>query len=151
MKNEKSLELYLNEIKKAKLRLTNQRIEIVKCLMKHDNWHTIDDIVEHLSIEKRKKPNIASIYNVLHSLIQCGIVNAFLNTRTFKPFFNLRHKNHEHVYCFSFKNSKFITLSFNEKLHKNIKDFFKENNIFVNDFYIVATGMVKEDGKKCEK
>ncbi|WP_033159756.1 transcriptional repressor [Mycoplasmoides alvi] len=150
MKNNDILTFYLDEIKKSNLKLTNSRIEIIKCLINHDKWHTIDDIIQHLETTNKKKPNVASVYNVLHSLIKCKVVNAFLNTRNFKPLFNLRHKSHEHVYCFSFDNNKFITLPFDEELNQNIKHYFERNNFKINDFYVIANGMLSENEKKCK-
>ncbi|WP_027124069.1 transcriptional repressor [Mycoplasmoides pirum] len=145
-----SLDFYLKKVKEANLRLTTQRIEVIKCLLKHNNWHTIDDIIDHLTIANNKKPNIASVYNVLHSLVSCKIINAFLDVNSFKPFFNLRHDEHEHVYCFTNKKQSFFTIPFEKKLVNQIKKYFINNGFETSDFYIVANGLVKSNEKKCK-
>ena len=153
MDKEKLLDFYIQKMRQFKLRITNIRIEIIKCLLKHEKWHTIDEIVEHLTEANREKPNVSSVYNTLHSFVQYGIVNAFLDTTNFKPCFNLKHDNHEHVYCFFKKDKSSLTMAFDKSVHLKINEFFKENNLKIDDYYVVATvnGMKKDnEKKKCE-
>ncbi len=147
---DQALDFYFAKIKQAGLRLMKQRKEIVKCLLKHPGWHTIDDIVSHLTKANGKKPNIASVYNILHSLIRHKMVNAFLNIDSFKPFFNLRHDDHEHVYCFSSQNAKFITLPLKQTLVDAVKRHLAANGFDAADFYVVANGLAANDDKDCK-
>lgn len=146
----KSLDFYFNKLKKSNLKLTQQRKEVIICLLQHKGWHTIDDIILHLTKYNKKIPNIASVYNILHLFLQNKIINAFLDVNSFKIFFNLRHYEHEHIYCFDKKNNVYKTLPFDKNVDKKLRNYFENLNIKVQDYYIVANGVVISNEKECE-
>lgn len=138
-----NIQFYFKKIQSSGLRLTKQRCMVIECLMDNKGWHVIDDIVHHIKVKSNKNLNISSIYNTLHSFVKIGIVNAFLDIKSFKIFFDLKHSEHEHSYFFDTTHKKYITVPFSSDMDKKIKSFFEKNNLFVNDYYIVANGKSK--------
>lgn len=138
-----NLDYYLKKISDKKLKLTKQRKDIIECLVKHEGWHTIENVISHLSINNLAKPNVASVYNTLHSFVKHGLVQAFLNTTNFKIYYNIRHQAHEHAYFY--QKNEFQTIPLPLKLTKALNLFFNMNKIQANNYYLVATNYQEKE------
>ncbi|WP_027119311.1 transcriptional repressor [[Mycoplasma] testudinis] len=149
--NNHKLDFYIDKLTSQKMRVTSQRKSVLKCLIDHQGWHTVEDLISHMESTEGSKPNTASVYNTLHSFVKLGLVQAFLEVNTFKIYFNIRHDSHEHAYFFNTKNASFSTLPFPDKLAKQISLFFKSNKIDVHDYYLVATSHKKNKNEKDRK
>lgn len=120
------------------LRVTPQRVAILKSIYTLNNHPTAEDIAKHL---KKNNPNIsvATIYKVLDSLVEVGLLDK-VKTEDGKMRFDPTINKHHHLYC---AQTDRIEDYVDEDLDKLIKNYFKKrkiNNFNLEDFSIQLTG-----------
>jgi Fur family peroxide stress response transcriptional regulator len=91
----------VEEIKKklvnAKLKVTPQRINILKAVYELDNHPTADNVKERI---RETNPNIATgtVYNVLETFVKNNLVKKVKTDKDIMRYDGLIH-NHHHLYC----------------------------------------------------
>ncbi|MDC4183444.1 transcriptional repressor [Mycoplasma bradburyae] len=139
---------YLKILNKNEYRITKPRRLILECLLDDSNYHSIEDIVEHIAKKTKTRPNISSIYNVLQTFIQLNIVDSFLNTsHDLKRYYTIKHEVHEHIYFINnqSRNKKNLnTLVIPDSINQQLKEYFDKIGITNLQYYIVVSGEAKE-------
>ena len=93
------------------LKITEQRIAMVKLLFKNGAAHfTAEDIYEEVS-KKKIKISLATIYNCLNQFKEFGIIKA-IKVSSDKIYFDTNLKEHHHFFCV--KSSKLIDVETNK-------------------------------------
>ena len=114
----------INKIK-AKHRLTNSRVEIIKCLQDEHHSHTINDIVKDLK-SKNKHVNVASVYNNINLLIKEGMIDIYPDYLSKNQLYELVDKNKMHIHLYFYENEKQERYLLPENIKQSIKDFLNE-------------------------
>lgn len=93
-----SIDNAIKLLKKTPLKLTNQRLELLKILFENgDSHHTAEDVFK--KVEKNSlKISLATIYNTLNSFENHGLLRA-IKTSSDKIFFDTNTTHHHHFYC----------------------------------------------------
>ena len=101
MKINSHIHLALDSLKKSPLKVTKQRVDIIKILFKDGNNHfTAEDV--HKKIEKLGlNISLATVYNCLNQFTENNIIKA-VKTSCNKIYFDTNTTSHYHFYC---KNS----------------------------------------------
>ncbi|QZX49454.1 Fur family transcriptional regulator [Mycoplasma sp. E35C] len=148
MKNNQ-LDNYLKILNDNKYRITSPRRLVLECLLDSSDYHSIEDIIDHIEQKTNKKPNIASIYNVLQTFIQLNIVDSFLNTsHDLKRYYTIKHEHHEHIYFINTaanQNKDLNTLVIPEEINKSLVAYFNKLKIKHPQYYIVVSGECKDN------
>ena len=101
MKNNRHIEKALNSLKNSPLKITKQRVDIIKILFKDGNDHfTAEDV--HRKIEKLGlNISLATVYNCLNQFTDHNIIKS-VKTSCNKIYFDTNITSHHHFFC---KNS----------------------------------------------
>jgi len=88
----------LESLKKSPLKLTNQRIDIIKILFKNGNCHfTAEDV--HFEVEKLGlNISLATVYNCLNQFTAHKILKS-IKTSSDKIYFDTNISFHHHFFC----------------------------------------------------
>ena len=96
--NNTHIDKALNSLKKSPLKITKQRVDIIKILFKDGNNHfTAEDV--HRKVEKLKlNISLATVYNCLNQFTEHEIINS-VKTSCNKIYFDTNIKSHHHFFC----------------------------------------------------
>ena len=96
--NNTHIDKALNSLKKSPLKITKQRVDIIKILFKDGNNHfTAEDV--HRKVEKLKlNISLATVYNCLNQFTEHEIINS-VKTSCNKIYFDKNIKSHHHFFC----------------------------------------------------
>ena len=98
MKNNRHIEKALNSLKNSPLKITKQRVDIIKILFKDGNDHfTAEDV--HRKIEKLGlNISLATVYNCLNQFTDHNIIKS-VKTSCNKIYFDTNTRSHYHFFC----------------------------------------------------
>ena len=88
----------LNMLKNSPLKLTKQRVNMIKLLFRNGASHFTAEEIYHEVNKKNLKISLATIYNCLNQFRDCGILRA-VKASSEKVFFDTNLKDHHHFYC----------------------------------------------------
>ena len=101
----------LKMLKTSPLKVTAQRIAMIKLLFKNGSAHfTAEDIYEEVN-KKKIKISLATIYNCLNQFKEFGIIKA-IKVSSDKIYFDTNLKEHHHFFCV--KSGKLIDVETNK-------------------------------------
>ncbi len=101
----KHIDKALKMLEASPLKVTGQRIAMIKLLFKNGAAHfTAEDIYEEVN-KKRIKISLATIYNCLNQFKELEIIKA-IKVSSDKIFFDTNLKEHHHFFCV--KSAKLI-------------------------------------------
>ena len=111
MKNNKYIEEALNSLKNSPLKITKQRVDIIKILFLDGNNHfTAEDV--HKKIQKLGlNISLATVYNCLNQFTDHKIIKS-VKTSCNNIYFDTNITTHHHFYCRS--SSKLIDIASKE-------------------------------------
>ncbi|MEO1051679.1 MAG: transcriptional repressor [Bacteroidota bacterium] len=118
----------LTEIKeqltKANLKVTHQRLVVYSALLKLENHPSAEQVYEFV---KPDNPSIslATVYKTLETFVQKGLLNK-VSSPEGQMRYDPRLKDHNHIYCL---NTKEIIDYFDEDLNNLILDFLKSKHL----------------------
>ena len=117
-------ELIRKKLKELELKVTPQRVVILKTIADNRNHPTAEEIYREVI---RKQPNIAvgTVYNILETLVSNGLVEK-ISTRGDKMRYDLISVDHHHLFS---KDSEKIEDYYNEELTGLISKYFEVNKI----------------------
>ena len=88
----------LIKLKESPLKLTKQRVNMIRLLFKNGACHfTAEDVYKEVN-KKKLKISLATIYNCLNQFRDNGIVKV-VKVSSEKIFFDTNLKEHHHFYC----------------------------------------------------
>ena len=97
----KALKMKINALKILKnssLKLTKQRVSLVKVLFEKGNYHfTVEDVFNEIN-KKQKRISLATVYNGLNQFVNLGILKV-VKTAGDKVFFDTNRSSHHHFFC----------------------------------------------------
>ncbi len=134
MANNKYIDKALKMLSNSPLKLTEQRMNLIRLLFRNGACHfTADDIYNEVN-KKKLKISLATIYNSLNQFEKNGIIKS-IKVSTDKIYFDTNLKEHHHFFC---QNSgKLIDIQTNQvtiaklpKLPKGKK--FKSVEVIIN-------------------
>lgn len=99
-----SSEKILSKIK-SKHRITNSRIEVIKCLQDSHHSHTINDIVKDIKL-KNAHVNVASVYNNINLLLKEGMIDVYPDYQSKNQLYELVDKNKMHIHLYFYETEK---------------------------------------------
>lgn len=117
-------EIILDKLKKEGLKITPQRVVILKALHSLKNHPTAKQIVDTVH-ENNPNISVGTIYKTLDTLIEKGVIAKFGNTNDVTRYDSIV-ENHHHIYTGD--NNK-IEDYVNDELDHLLMDFFKKNSI----------------------
>ena len=91
------LERYVKQLKEKDLKVTPQRLEILKYLDCHRTHPTVDEIYQEL---KKKNPSLSktTVYNAVETLNKHGVLQSLTITGT-EVRYDYKHGMHHHFLC----------------------------------------------------
>ncbi|KFZ21655.1 Ferric uptake regulation protein [Thermotoga neapolitana LA10] len=95
--NEMNLEEIVEQLKAKKIKLTTQRMEIIKFVSKMEKGHF--EAKELFSVLSKKIPSlsIATLYSTLYLLVDLGVIYSFSDGQ--KTIFDFNPAPHGHFVC----------------------------------------------------
>lgn len=117
-------EKILDKLKNEGLKITPQRVMILKALHYHNNHPTIQQIIDTVH---RDNPNISvsTIYKTLDTLVEKGVITKFVNNDEMTRYDKIVD-HHHHIYS---DNDNRIEDYVNDELDRLLTDFFMRNSI----------------------
>ncbi|HHX31694.1 MAG TPA: transcriptional repressor [Bacteroidales bacterium] len=114
----------LDKLKSEGLKITPQRVIILKALHSLKNHPTVQQIIDTVH---KKNPNISvgTIYKTLDTLVEKGVIAKFANTDDVTRYDSII-EDHHHIYT---SNNNKIEDYVNTDLDRLLKEFFKNNSI----------------------
>ena len=111
MLKNKHIDKAIKMLETSPLKVTDQRIAMIKLLFKNGAAHfTADDIYEEVN-KKKIKISLATIYNCLNQFKEFGIIKA-IKVSSDKIYFDTNLKEHHHFFCV--KSAKLIDVENSE-------------------------------------
>jgi Fur family peroxide stress response transcriptional regulator len=109
---------------KNELKVTPQRLAILKAIYKIKNHPTADNILENI---RKKNPNIsaATVYNVLDAYTEKGLIK---KVNTYKDYVRYEAIIEKHHHLYEIETDK-IEDYFDEELDEILKNYFKKKQI----------------------
>ncbi len=98
MKRNIYVEKALAMLEKSPLKLTTQRLSLIKVLFKDGNKHFTAEEVYNLVSRKGLKISLATIYNCLNQFTSHGILK-MVKTSCDKVYFDTNLTSHHHFFC----------------------------------------------------
>ncbi|MGL4616892.1 MAG: Fur family transcriptional regulator [Mycoplasmoidaceae bacterium] len=114
----------INYLSKKGYRITQNRIDIVKCLLDDNHGHTINEIVSHLR-KKDKKINVSSVYNTIEILIDEGIVDLYTNYKIKGTSYEIINNESKHIHVYDPNNKKEHHINLPEHIFKEMDKLIK--------------------------
>ena len=96
--NSKIVKHVIDMLRLSPLKVTNQRITLIKLIFSSGNDHyTAEEVF--IKVKKQKiKISLATVYNTLNSFRDNGILNV-VKTKSDKIYYDTNLKDHHHFYC----------------------------------------------------
>ena len=94
----KHINYAMESLKKSPLKITNQRIDIIKILFKKGNSHFTAEDVFHKVERAGLKISLATIYNCLNKFTKHKILK-LVKTSSDKIYFDTNVTHHHHFFC----------------------------------------------------
>lgn len=134
----KTLDNIIEKITLAGLKVTHQRMVILKAAAEMDSHPSTENIYEAI---KRDNPSISlgTVYKTLETFVQSGLLNK-VSTRGGQMRYDPKMENHGHIYC---DNTKEIIDYYDEELNEIIVTFFKRkkvNNLKIKNISLNING-----------
>src|SRR5690554_564620 len=117
-------EKILNKLKNEGLKITPQRVIILKAIYSLNNHPTVQQIIDTVHNEN-PHISVGTIYKTLDTLAEKGVIKKFGSTNDSTRFDKIVD-NHHHIHSGDNENIEDYT---NEELDKLLKDFFMKNSI----------------------
>lgn len=136
MSNDKVITIKNFKKNKVSRRMTNTRMEIIKCLSDGQHQHTATDIVNHLKKNKQNDINIATVYNNLKTLLEEGIIDVFPNYESKNQRYELINEENFHIHLRDFFNGKEFYLDVPDNLKKTISEIVDKQGYEVHNLEI---------------
>ncbi|MGL5246531.1 MAG: Fur family transcriptional regulator [Mycoplasmoidaceae bacterium] len=114
----------INYLSKNGYRITQNRIDIIKCLLDDNHGHTINEIVSHLK-KKDKRINVSSVYNTIEILIDEGIVDLNTNYKIKGTSYEIINNDSRHIHVYDPNNKKEHHIDLPESIFKEIDNLIK--------------------------
>lgn len=89
---------YIDMLRKSTLKVTNQRITLIKLIFSSGNAHYTAEEVFIKAKKQKIKISLATVYNTLNSFRDNGILNV-VKTKSDKIYYDTNLKDHHHFYC----------------------------------------------------
>lgn len=133
-----ALKHIISQLSKAGLKITHQRIVILKTANSMDSHPSTEQIYDAI---KQENPSLslATVYKTLETFVQSGLLNK-VSTRSGQMRYDPKLDSHGHIYC---DNTKEIVDYYDEELDKIIVDFFKKkkvNNLRIRNITLNING-----------
>lgn len=145
MKREDEIINYLSE---KGYRITQNRIDIIKCLLDDNHGHTINEIVLHLK-KKNKTINVSSAYNTIEILIDEGIVDLNTNYKVKGTSYEIINSNVKHIHVYDANNKKEHNIDLPDHIFKEIENIVK-NKLKLDTFNLKIEVLAKKRIKNNE-
>lgn len=132
------LESIINQISQAGLKVTPQRIVILKATTSMDNHPSTEQIYDAIR-QDNPSLSLATVYKTLETFVRSGLLNK-VSTRGGQMRYDPKLDSHGHIYC---DNTKEIVDYYDEELNKIIVDFFKKkkvNNLRIKNITLNING-----------
>ena len=142
MKREDAIINYLSE---KGYRITQNRIDIIKCLLDDNHGHTINEIVLHLK-KKNKTINVSSAYNTIEILIDEGIVDLNTNYKVKGTSYEIINSNEKHIHVYDSNNKKEHNIDLPDHIFKEIEDLVR-NKLKLDTFNLKIEVLAKKKQK----
>lgn len=138
------MDKYVKMLKNNNLKVTPQRLEILKYLDKHRTHPTADEI--HRSL-KEKNPSLSktTVYNSLEKLVEKNIIQS-LTSCTSENHYDFNEKMHHHFICK--QCGKVYDIDFKCPNIKKIKEKIREKGHCIDEIHGHSKGICKECIKK---
>lgn len=136
-------EKLINKIK-FKHRLTNSRIEIIKCLQDNHHSHTINDIVKDIK-QKNQHVNVASVYNNINLLLREGMIDIYPDYQSKNQLYELVDYNKMHIHLYFYETGKQERYLLPNYIKEDIIKFLNEKNY---DFQNIKIEILAKENKK---
>jgi len=106
------------------LKVTPQRLVIIKALFEIQNHPTADIVIDFI---KKNHPNIAvgTIYKTLETFVEKGIIKKVKTEKDIMRY-DVETKSHHHLYC---DECDYIENYFDEELDSLLKDYFSKKDL----------------------
>jgi Fur family transcriptional regulator, peroxide stress response regulator len=113
-----------NKLREKGLKITPQRIAILKAIIKLNNHPTAENIIEYI---RRNQPNIsvATVYKVLDALVANGLIKKVKTEKDIMRY-DAVMENHHHLYC---SDSDRIEDYNDNELTEMLEKYFKKKQI----------------------
>ena len=89
---------HIDMLRKSTLKVTNQRIILIKLIFSSGNAHYTAEEVFIKAKKQKIKISLATVYNTLNSFRDNGILNV-VKTKSDKIYYDTNLKDHHHFYC----------------------------------------------------
>jgi len=111
-------------LKKHGLRITPQRVAVLRTISRLHNHPTTEQVIEHI---RKSNPNVAvgTVYNILEMLVENGLLRKVKTDRDVMRYDTIL-ESHHHLYCY---DSDRIEDYFDEELDHLLNDYFKGKKI----------------------
>lgn len=133
-----SLEQIIEQINNAGLKVTHQRIVILKAAAAMDNHPSTEQIYDAIK-ENNPSVSLATVYKTLETFVQSGLLSK-VSTHEGQMRYDPKLDSHGHIYC---DNTKEIIDYFDQDLNEIIVDFFKKkkvNNLRIKNISLNING-----------
>ena len=98
MQSNKYIQNALKMLKKSPLKLTDQRMNLIKLLFKNGASHfTVEEVYKKVN-KNKLKISLATVYNSLNQFKEHGIIKA-IKVSSDKIYFDTNLKEHHHFFC----------------------------------------------------
>ena len=112
---ERDLKKFLDYLKQHRLKITNQRIELVRKILHVGGHFTVEDII-FLFNKQEESISRASLYRVISLMLEAEILIEHHFNQNAKYYENARnYKHHDHLICL---NCGYIEEFYNEQIEK---------------------------------
>ena len=96
--NSKIVKHVIDMLRLSPLKVTNQRITLIKLIFSSGNDHYTAEEVFIKAKKQKIKISLATVYNTLNSFRDNGILNV-VKTKSDKIYYDTNLKDHHHFYC----------------------------------------------------
>ncbi len=98
MQSNKHIQNALKMLKNSPLKLTDQRMNLIKLLFKNGASHfTVEEVYKKVN-KNKLKISLATVYNSLNQFKEHGIIKA-IKVSSDKIYFDTNLKEHHHFFC----------------------------------------------------
>lgn len=131
----------LRTMRRAGLRATKQRKELIALMLARDEWWSIDGLLRQMQRQRRRQFHQSTLYGVTKALTQVGITEMLVApTGHFHTLYRLRATTTGRIHYWPTINGKPHCVPLDESTHEALMAYFKRCNLKVEAFYVVARG-----------